>query len=359
MALTLEQAIARVPFLAKSKNLVTAPLTGGITNLNYKIDADGKSYVLRITGANTDKLGIRRDVEHQANLAAGLLGIAPEVLYYIEPEGYLVTRFIKARRMPPEVITQPDNIVRVVRKLRLFHVRGPELGGEFNVFRRIEMLTGVSHDRTDCKFPFDFDWIMQKVGEVEEALLEDPYMPTPCHDDLLNLNWLEEDVPGEIGEIRLLDWEYAGMGDIFFDLANFSHHHRLNDEQVRLLLQEYFGEVTDEELRPPEADVADVGTPRGHVGHHPDRHLQIGRGLSGLRRPVVRPCTSAPHRPALGEVAEGGREALELGIGRTAGCPMPATMDIGHLITVPGCPAGRGDDWIDQHVTITERRKTP
>jgi thiamine kinase-like enzyme len=85
---------------------------------------------------------------------------------------------------------------------------------------------------------------MQEARGVEQALLKDPYTPTPCHDDLLNLNWLEEDVPGEIGEVRLLDWEYAGMGDIFFDLANFSHHHRLSDDQVRLLLQEYFGEVT-------------------------------------------------------------------------------------------------------------------
>ena len=243
MALTLEQAIARVPFFAGAKSLVSAPLTGGITNLNYRIDADGKSYVLRITGADTDKLGIRRDVEYCANLAAGQLGIAPEVLYYIEPEGYLVTRFIKARRMPPDVITRPENIARVVAKLRLFHRRGPELKAEFNVFRRIEMLTTVSRQK-NCKFPFDFDWIMQQLRMVEQALLRDPYVPTPCHDDLLNLNWLDEEVPGEIGEVRLLDWEYAGMGDIFFDLANFSHHHRLTEDQVRLLLQEYFGEVT-------------------------------------------------------------------------------------------------------------------
>ena len=243
MALTLEQAIARVPFLAEAKDVVSTPLTGGITNLNYKIDADGKSYVLRITGANTDKLGIQRDVEYCANLAAGLLGIAPEVLYYIEPEGYLVTRFIKAKRMPPEVITRPENIVRVARKLRLFHRKGPELKAEFNVFRRVEMLAGVSKEK-NCKFPFDFNWIRQQMRAVEEALMKDPYIPTPCHDDLLNLNWLDEDVPGEIGEVRLLDWEYAGMGDIFFDLANFSHHHRLEDDQVRLLLQEYFGEVT-------------------------------------------------------------------------------------------------------------------
>ncbi len=243
MTLTPEEAIAKVPFLAQAKNLVTTPLVGGITNLNFKIDADGKSYVLRITGANTDKLGIRRDVEHEANLAAGRLGIAPEVLYYIEPEGYLVTRFIKARRLPPEIITLPENILRVVRKLRLFHRRGPELQAEFNVFRRVEMLTQVSKENS-CKFPSDFEWIVEQMHSVEAALRQAPYTPRPCHDDLLNLNWLDEDVPGEIGEVRLLDWEYAGMGDVFFDLANFSHHHRLSDDLVRLLLQEYFGEAS-------------------------------------------------------------------------------------------------------------------
>lgn len=243
MTLTIDEAVARVPFLAESKNVKKTLLIGGITNLNFKIDADGKSYVIRLAGEGTDQLGIRRDVEYAANFAAGQLGIAPEVVYFIEPEGHIVTRFVNGKRLPPDEIIKPDNIVRVVRKVRLFHRRAPELKGEFNVFRRVEMLTKISKSN-NCKFPFDWDWIMQKKGEVEEALSKDPYIPTPCHDDLLNLNWLDEEVPGEIGELRLLDWEYAGMGDIFFDLANFSHHHRLTDDQVRLLLQEYFGEVT-------------------------------------------------------------------------------------------------------------------
>jgi thiamine kinase-like enzyme len=243
MTLTIDEAIAKVPFLAESKNLKKTPLSGGITNLNYKIEADGKSYVIRLAGEGTEQLGIRRDVEYAANYAAGQLGIAPDVVYFIEPEGYIVTRFINGKRLPPEEITKPDNIMRVVRKVRLFHRRGPKLKSEFNVFRRVENLIKVSQ-RNNAKFPFDWDWIMQKKNEVEKALLKDPYIPTPCHDDLLNLNWLDEDVPGEIGEVRLLDWEYAGMGDIFFDLGNFSHHHRLNDDQVRVLLQEYFGEVT-------------------------------------------------------------------------------------------------------------------
>ena len=243
MALTIDYAISKVPFLAESKNVKKTPLSGGITNLNFRIDADGKSYVIRLSGENTDQLGIRRDVEYAANYAAGQLGIAPDVVYFIEPEGYIVTRFINGKRLPPEEIVKPDNIMRVVRKVRLFHMRGPELKSEFNVFRRVEMLTKISKSN-NAKFPFDWDWIMQKKDEVEKALLKDPYIPTPCHDDLLNLNWLDEDVPGEIGEVRLLDWEYAGMGDFFFDLGNFSHHHRLNDDQVRLFLQEYFGEVT-------------------------------------------------------------------------------------------------------------------
>ena len=244
MGLTLEQAIARIPFLKDAKDIKTSQLTGGITNMNYRIDTDGQSYMLRITGENTDLLGIRRDIEHKSNLEAGKLGVAPEVLYFIEPEGYLVTRFIKGKRVPPEEIIKPDNIRRVVKKVRLYHTRAPKVDGEFNVFRRVEWLIKISKEH-GSKFPFDFDWIMQKMQGVEEAQKKDPYVPTPCHNDLLNLNWLDEDVAGEIGELRLLDWEYAGMGDIFFDLGNFIHHHRLNDDQAKYMLYEYFGEVTE------------------------------------------------------------------------------------------------------------------
>lgn len=243
MALTLEQAIARVPFLKDAQDVKATELKGGITNHNYKIEAEGKAYMLRIVGEDTHLLGIRRDVEHQANLAAGQLGVAPEVLYFIEPEGYLVTRFIDGKHIPPEEMVKPDNIRRVARKIRLFHQRGPELEGPANVFRRVGNLTQISR-KNSCRFPTDFEWIMQKVGEVEQALSKDPLSLMPCHTDLLNLNFLDDSGGGPRGEIRILDWEYAGMGDIYHDLANFAHHHRLNDDQIRLLLHEYFGEVT-------------------------------------------------------------------------------------------------------------------
>lgn len=238
MTLTLDEAIARVPFLANTAGLKVTSLSGGITNLNYKIEAGDLACVLRITGEGSEMLGIRRDVEYAANLAAGKLGVAPEVLYFIQPEGYLVTRFIHGALVPPEEMVEPENIRSVVEKLRKFHTQGPHLDGEFNGFRRIELLAAVSR-RYHSPFPHDFDWIMARLGEVEAALMKHPYTPTPCHNDLLNLNFLKEN-----GDIRILDWEYAGMGDIFFDLSNFSHHHLFYDEQINLLLQAYFGEAT-------------------------------------------------------------------------------------------------------------------
>jgi thiamine kinase-like enzyme len=143
----------------------------------------------------------------------------------------------------PEDIVKPDYLVRVAQKLRLFHRNSPKLKGEFNVFRRVEMLTKTAKAK-GAQFPSDWDFILKKMREAEKALLKDPYKPTPCHNDLLNLNWLDEEVAGDIGEIRLLDWEYAGMGDIFFDLGNFSHHHRLNEDQIRIFLTAYFGKMT-------------------------------------------------------------------------------------------------------------------
>ena len=70
----------------------------------------------------------------------------------------------------------------------------------------------------------------------------------PCHNDLLNANFLDD---GE--RLRIVDWEYAGMGDRFFDLANFSINHELDAAQSEALLAAYFGEV-----RTPDAQALEL-----------------------------------------------------------------------------------------------------
>ncbi len=241
MALTVDEAIARVPMWANAGDLKVSPLDGGITNSNFRVDVDGESFALRIAGTGTDKLGINREHEYAANLAAGKLGIAPEVIHVIRPEGYLVTRFVFARPFPLEEITHPENIRRVMEIVRKIHSM-PEIPGFFSAFRTVESYAEIARHYS-VEFPDNFESLMERAHEAEAAIMTTPESLRPCHNDLLNANFLINDE-----QIYVLDWEYAGMGDIFFDLANFSANHELSDEQDRWLLNCYFGELTDKHM---------------------------------------------------------------------------------------------------------------
>jgi thiamine kinase-like enzyme len=107
----------------------------------------------------------------------------------------------------------------------------------FNAFQVVREYAQVATQH-NVQFPASFDWLIQQMNEAEAALSNHPLTPRPCHNDLLNGNFLLGD------KLYILDWEYAGMGDIFFDLANFSNNHELADDENRLLLDCYFGEVT-------------------------------------------------------------------------------------------------------------------
>jgi thiamine kinase-like enzyme len=237
MALALEEALARVPQWVGDKELRATPLGGGITNNNFRVDVGGESFVLRIAGADTELLSINREHEYAANLAAGRLGIAPEVYYFIRPEGYLVTRFIEGHPILPEEIRQPENIRKVMDVVRRIHSM-PVIPGQFNVFRIVEQYSDTAR-RYQVRFPPDFPWLVERMQAAGNVLNSLPRTLRPCHNDLLNANFLSEN-----GQLTVLDWEYAGMGDVFFDLANFSDHHELTDEQDRWLLECYFEEVT-------------------------------------------------------------------------------------------------------------------
>ena len=238
MSLTIEEAIARVPQWANVTDLKSSPLTGGITNENFRIEVNGDVFVLRIPGADTELLGIVRATECAVSQLAGDIGIGPEVFYVIEPEGYLVTSFIDGKLPSPEQLGQPENIRRVAEAVRRVH-KMDTIPERFSPFRVVENSAEIAH-RFKVDFPDNFDWLIEQMNIAEAALLRSPCTPRLCHNDLLNANFLDD------GQIRILDWEYAGMGDPVFDLANFSVHHEFSDDQDRWLLEFYFGGVTAE-----------------------------------------------------------------------------------------------------------------
>jgi len=240
MTLSLEEAIARVPQWADVKGLKTSFLAGGITNQNYKVVNGDESFVVRLVGVDTELLGVNREAERLANTVAGEMGIAPEVIYFIEPENCLVTRFIDGRPLPAEEIGQPENIRRVVGQLKKVHAL-PEIETEFYPTQFVREGTQTAQ-RYDVPMPEDFDWLMERLDEIEAAINPQRSNFRLCHNDLLNANFL---VNGN-DEIIILDWEYAGMNDPYFDLGNFSAHHEFSDDQDDLLLSAYFGETTSQ-----------------------------------------------------------------------------------------------------------------
>ena len=238
----LSHILKRIPQFASTQSLEIKELDGGITNRNYKITVDGESFVLRLGGNETTYLGIDRKSEYECSLLASKIGIAPEPTAFLEPEGYIVARFISGKSIPAEEIGTEENISRVVESMKAYHAL-EYFPGIFSPFRVAEEYTKTARS-FNVKLPDKIDWYLERSREIESAMYgREPLTPRPCHNDLLNGNFIDDGI-----RIRILDWEYAGMGDIFFDLGNFAIQHDFNDEQDEILLCAYFGTPTDSQL---------------------------------------------------------------------------------------------------------------
>ncbi len=201
------------------------PLGGGITNRNFRVRVDGELFVLRIGGADTELLGIDRRVEHDASRAAAELGIGPEVVAFVEPEGYLVTRYVEGE-------VGQASAAEIAPLLRRFH-GGRPIAGRFDAFRVVE-----AYAETAAQYGLEVPSAYRRAHELAARIeaRRGPVPLRPCHDDLLAANFIHD---GE--RVWIVDWEYAGMGDPAFDLANYAVNNALDEDGDRELLALYGG----------------------------------------------------------------------------------------------------------------------
>ena len=235
--MTLEQdliaSLQVVPEIAGRKVTLTA-LSGGITNRNFLVELAGERerYVVRLAGNDTHLLGISREVEHAATVAAAGVGVGPEVTAFIRNGGYLVTRFIVGSPVSDEAVHRPETIRRVADSIRRVH-DGPAIPGLFIPLRIVEAYRALALARS-VPIPPEYERAQAAGRRIELAFLANPVEMRPCHNDLLNANFIDDGV-----RIRIVDWEYAGMGDPFFDLGNFSANHGLTADEDAILLAAY------------------------------------------------------------------------------------------------------------------------
>ncbi len=218
-----------------SAEAVVTPLTGGITNQNYRVDIGGETFVLRIGGKGTRLLGIDRGREYACTAIAARLGVGAEVLHFLADQEVLVTRFIVGKNLSPEDAAQPEMLPRIVEAMRAYH-NGPDFPGTFSPFETVRAYHRLALE-AGVAFPDTLPRVFALMERIEQAIGQ-AFTPRPCHNDLLASNFIDDG-----RAIRILDWEYAAMGDIFFDLGNFAVNQSLDEEQCRQLLRAYFGEV--------------------------------------------------------------------------------------------------------------------
>ncbi len=218
-----------------------SPLGGGLTNRNYRIDTAAGSYVLRLAGEETALLGIDRACEVACARAAAELGVGPEVVAYLPEHGAILTRFIHGRVLTIEDIQQPAILRRAVEALRRYH-EGPPGAGSFSAFATIGRYYALARERR-VRLPANLARALELLAGIEQNWeCDEP--PCPCHNDLLAGNFIDD---GTV--VRIIDWEYGGMGDRFFDLGNLSANNEFDGGQERELLGLYFGEVRSDDLR--------------------------------------------------------------------------------------------------------------
>jgi thiamine kinase-like enzyme len=225
----------------RSKDVKVCRLKGGLTNRNYRVDCEGERFVLRVMGDNSRLLGINRLAEHACLQAAHAIGIGPEVIAFFPKKGALVTRFVTGRVLVPQALRSPAILRRVVASLRRYHEKSNG-AGTFSAFETVRRYYAQGRKRK-VAFPRNISRALEILAQIEDETGV-PDRMCHCHNDLLPSNLVDNR-----RKVWILDWEYGGAGDLFFDLGNLAANSLFDSRQENQLLNYYFGKVRPTDLQ--------------------------------------------------------------------------------------------------------------
>jgi thiamine kinase-like enzyme len=233
----LDAVIAAVPEWRGHEPTIT-PIEAGRTNRNYRVEVGSATFFLRLSHEDTALLGIDRVAEYEAALAAAASGVGPEVVAHLPEHGCLITAWVAGEPLAEGDMEQESVLADVARVVSTIHA-GPALPATFDAFRIVEAYRRVSVER-GVPIPEAYGPAHAHAERIEAAFARAPVPARPCHNDLLSDNFLK----GTDG-FWLVDYEYSGMGDPFFDLGNLSINNGLSEASQETLLRLTFGEPTE------------------------------------------------------------------------------------------------------------------
>lgn len=215
-------------------------LKKGMTNRSFLFTCKQKKYIMRIPGEGTDQLINRRE-EAQVYIAIDGKNICDEIVYINPDNGYKITEFLEGSRVcdPNNV----DDLKMCMKKLKEFHALNLSVGHEFDIFKQINFYEKLWNGTSSVYK--DYEKTKERVFKLRDYI--EAHVEKKClsHIDAVPDNFLFT----ESGDIRLIDWEYAGMQDPHVDIAMFCIYALYNKQQVDRLINIYFENKCDKETR--------------------------------------------------------------------------------------------------------------
>jgi thiamine kinase len=218
-----EQALSAIPHFHLAE--VESRLSDGPTNASYLVNNAGRSFVLRLDKPGASELGLNRANEQLIIQSVARAGLAPEPVYSDLRAGVCLRRFIEGRSWSKTDLARPANLRRLASRLRALHRLPPagELFDPLAAARRYQARLGTAESLA----------ILQRAErQMAEISAREPSRVL-CHNDLVCRNIVEG------GPLMLIDWEYAAVGDPYFDLAVVVQHHELGARSAEQFLRAY------------------------------------------------------------------------------------------------------------------------
>lgn len=208
------------------------PIKTGLTNLSFRFDVDGQSYVYRHPGAGTDEI-INRASEAFSQSVARDLGIDDTFIYQDPQQGWKISRFIEGcDELDYHNVEQVKQALSMGRKL---HESGAKSQWTFDVFQKAQEIIELLQNGRSYPHYDDFDELHQAVSRLAKHVAADNVAPCLCHNDFYAPNFLVKQ-----GYMALIDWEYSAMSDYASDLGTFICCSDYTVEQAKQALSYYF-----------------------------------------------------------------------------------------------------------------------
>lgn len=235
------QTICKALNVASKDVVDITVLKKGMTNRSFLFCCKGKKYIMRIPGEGTEKL-INRQQEAQVYYTIQNERICDEIVYINPENGYKITEYLPNARVCDA--DDANDLTRCMNRLRAFHEKKLQVGHVFDIFERIDFYESLWGDTSSIYI--DYAQTKNNILSLRSYIEANKEEFVLTHIDAVPDNFLFFD---DDRDLRLIDWEYAGMQDPHVDIAMFCIYALYERLQIDRIIDLYFTEGCTRENR--------------------------------------------------------------------------------------------------------------